>query len=158
MSRPQKMAGFTLIELMIVVVLLAIFASIAMPAMQGLITSNRLENASNDVSGLLEYARMEAATRGTAITVNFNGDTLTVRQGNTPLRQITLSTDINLQLSADDIQYNATGAASETVSIVLCRDESTAEARKIIAERSGRVRHFGRGMNENNTALTSCSP
>ncbi len=75
MSRPKASAGFTLIEMMIVVTLLAMFATLALPGFQTMINNNRLQTASNEIGELLEYARMEAATRSQPVTVNVGNTT-----------------------------------------------------------------------------------
>jgi len=72
----HRNSGFTLIELMIVVVLLAIIATIAVPSFQGLIESNRLKSTTNNVLGILNYARSEAVRRGEPVAVKASGSGL----------------------------------------------------------------------------------
>jgi len=62
-------SGFTLIELMVVVALMAIIATIAVPSFRGLIESNRLKSTTNEVLGTLNYARSEAVRRGEPVSV-----------------------------------------------------------------------------------------
>lgn len=52
--------GFTLIELMIVVTLLAIISAFALPAFQSFIASNRLTSEANELLAGLNLARSEA--------------------------------------------------------------------------------------------------
>lgn len=65
----RKNSGFTLIELMIVVALVAIIATIAVPSYQGLVDSNRQKSTTNSVLGILNYARSEAVRRGEPVEV-----------------------------------------------------------------------------------------
>lgn len=58
--RPGRQSGFSLIELMIVVALLAIVAAFAMPAFQSLIASSRLTADTNELIAGLNLARSEA--------------------------------------------------------------------------------------------------
>lgn len=72
----RKSSGFTIIELMIVVALVAIIAAIAVPGFQGLIESNRFKSTTNNVIGILNYARSEAVRRGEPVAVQAAGGTL----------------------------------------------------------------------------------
>lgn len=56
-------AGFTLIELMVVVALMAILATLAAPAMSGMVNSMRLTTAVNSLFTSLLLARSEAIKR-----------------------------------------------------------------------------------------------
>lgn len=65
----QKQLGFTVIELMIVVVIAVILAMVAAPSMRAMIISNRITSDTNDMVTDLAVARSEAAKRGVRITV-----------------------------------------------------------------------------------------
>lgn len=69
MSRPDGSAGFTLIELMVTIVLVAILAGVALPSFTLLIRNNRVLSLSEEFYGTLQYARTEAVTRGQAVTL-----------------------------------------------------------------------------------------
>lgn len=58
-SKPSN-AGFTLIELLIVVAITAILAAIALPGMERLIASQRINNRADQLNALFQFARAEA--------------------------------------------------------------------------------------------------
>ncbi|AEQ97004.1 GspH/FimT family pseudopilin [Xanthomonas oryzae pv. oryzicola] len=56
----RRSAGFTLVELMITIVVLAILLAIAFPSFRGTLRSNRVASSANETLGLLSVARSEA--------------------------------------------------------------------------------------------------
>lgn len=57
---PANRAGFTLVELMVTIAVVAIFATLAFPSFQSTLRSNRVATASNEMLASLSLARMEA--------------------------------------------------------------------------------------------------
>ncbi|WP_411834299.1 GspH/FimT family pseudopilin [Pseudoxanthomonas mexicana] len=76
MSRRQ-VHGFTLIELMVVVAVVAVLAAVAFPNLNGVIRANRVATASNEMIASLALARSEAVrgTRGAGVCSSANGTT-----------------------------------------------------------------------------------
>ncbi len=66
--------GFTLIELMIVVVILVIGASLALPAFQSMIANNQVTTSSNELLTAINLARTEALKRGRPVAVCASDD------------------------------------------------------------------------------------
>jgi type IV fimbrial biogenesis protein FimT len=81
-SAPRGSRGFTMIELMITVALVAIVLSLAYPSFVSVINSNRLAGASNDLIGDLQYARSEAIRRNSRVSVCASADGSTCGGGN----------------------------------------------------------------------------
>ena len=62
-------SGFSLIELLVAVTILAILASVALPDMQAAVRSYQLTARANNVINMLNYARSESAKRGLRVTI-----------------------------------------------------------------------------------------
>ena len=72
-------SGFTIIELVVTVAIVAILAAIAVPAYTTMMTNNRMVAELNDFVGTLHFARSEAIKRGLDVVVckSSNGNTCT---------------------------------------------------------------------------------
>ncbi|HTU55285.1 MAG TPA: GspH/FimT family pseudopilin, partial [Acetobacteraceae bacterium] len=66
---PTRQSGFTLIELIVVMILVGILVAIGVPSFRSITTSSRMSAESNTLLGDLQYARAEAAREGTPVTV-----------------------------------------------------------------------------------------
>lgn len=66
--------GFTLIELMVTIAILAIILGIGVPSFQTLIERNRVSTASNKLFSALTTARSEAIKLGQSVTITRTGD------------------------------------------------------------------------------------
>ncbi|HEX7048559.1 MAG TPA: GspH/FimT family pseudopilin [Gammaproteobacteria bacterium] len=71
---PQN--GFTLLELMVTILIIAIVTTLAVPAMSDLVKNNRLTSAINDFIASTTLARSEAIKRRAPVTVCISDDPL----------------------------------------------------------------------------------
>ena len=71
----RKSSGFSLIELLITLGILIITLTIALPGFREFFDRERLINATEEVYGMLQKARMESMARSDEIYVNFDSDT-----------------------------------------------------------------------------------
>jgi type IV fimbrial biogenesis protein FimT len=73
---PKRYAnGFTLVELMVTVAIVAILLAVALPSFQSSFRSNRVATTTNELLASLSLARSEALrnTRGAAVCTSANG-------------------------------------------------------------------------------------
>lgn len=61
MTLARSNRGFTLVELMLTVIVLAIVVGLAVPSFQALIMNNRITSQVNEITSLISYARSEAS-------------------------------------------------------------------------------------------------
>lgn len=72
MAREQR--GFTLIELMVTIAVLAIVVSIAGPSFTSMINNNRSAAVGEELAGAFNYARSEAVKRGDRVSICASSD------------------------------------------------------------------------------------
>ncbi len=99
-SRNTFSLGFTLVELLVVIVLFSIVATIAIPNFAPLVANNRVTAAANDLLGTLQYARSEAVKLNTPVSVSSDpvwSVGWVVERDETPLRQQTARARVEIE-------------------------------------------------------------
>ena len=117
-AQARRMRGFTLIELVTAMTLLAVLAGLAMPAFQGFIANQRIRNTSFDLMAALMLTRSEAVTRNGDVSFSKAGSGWaagwTVVSGTTTLltREAVGSLSITDSAGVAAIVYGKDGRAS----------------------------------------------
>jgi len=111
--------GFTMVEMVVTVAILAIMAAIALPSYTKLIANNRADSETNDLYQALNYTRIEAINRGLSVRITpattgaWTGVlNIALSSGGTPLRVIPgMSSQATLGFSttAAYIEFNNLG-------------------------------------------------
>lgn len=159
---PASECGFTLIELMVTVAVLAILLTIAIPNYQMFVMNSRMASQTNDLITALSLARSEAVKRAANVTVCASSDGATCTGGwddgwivrdaaGTPLRvQQALGGASTLTGGADvasTIIFTASGrttipvtATTPSTTLTLCPPTpASVQGRAIQIERTGRA-------------------
>lgn len=69
MARYKQIFGFTLIELMVVIVVLAVAALVAVPSFQSVIKNNQLQEARDRLRSAIQYAKAEAISGNETVSL-----------------------------------------------------------------------------------------
>jgi type IV fimbrial biogenesis protein FimT len=124
-SRVRGASGFTLTELMITILIVAILMAVAAPSFQSIIAGQRIKSATYDMFSTLTFARSEAIKRSANVTVAQasggwqNGWTVTA--GSVTLSQQEAIQGVAIAASAVSVTYRQDGritaAGSQTFAI-----------------------------------------
>jgi type II secretory pathway pseudopilin PulG len=83
-TKPKRMlhGGFTLVEALIIIFILGIVATLAVPTLQSGLAESKLAGASGEITVALEYAQLVAMTSGseTSVTIDAANDTILVKR------------------------------------------------------------------------------
>ena len=69
MSNYKNIRGFTLIELMVTIAIMAIMAAFALPSMRNLVANTRIVNRSEQIANAIRLARVEAVRTNLPILI-----------------------------------------------------------------------------------------
>lgn len=169
MHEAKHQRGLTLVELMIALAVLGIFITVAIPSFSSFMQSNKLQGASNELAGLLQFARSLAAEKSASVVVCESSGTWTVRSkstssdvcAGTELRNLVIPTDLTLRSSSSalPITFSSTGTAGSNRTFIICKGSDAANGYKLTIEASGNVRLLAKGKTDiAGTALASCTP
>ena len=113
--RPRASQGFTLIEAMVVVALVAILAALAAPSFTTTIANQRVSSAAQELQTLLLFARAEAVYRRTPTAVTATGQKWEAKvvTGGQLLREIVASDAVTITPGSDNgVAFDVMGAAT----------------------------------------------
>ncbi|WP_044872175.1 GspH/FimT family pseudopilin [Pseudomonas sp. LFM046] len=151
----SRQSGFTVIELMITLVVVAILLGIAVPSFTNATLGSKLRSQASDLVGGVALARSEAIKRNQAVTLcaSSNGTTCATSGGWQQGWIVRSSTGTVLQshpaapsgflitASAHSIAFQPSGAASVSTVLKVCRASPTvgAEERSVSISLTGRT-------------------
>lgn len=108
--------GFTVIELVIVLFMVGVIATLAGPSFRDFIIQQSVRNAAFELMSDLTFARSEAVKRNTSVTMSKTGTWTggwTVAAGATTLRQHpALSPNITVTMASSSVDFLLNGRAS----------------------------------------------
>lgn len=159
MNDRNAQRGFTLIELMVAIAVLAIVATVAVPSFRELIENNRLATESNRLLSAMSYARSEAVRVGDDVSLRASAggfdDGWCVHLGtacddagvNEILRQFD-AVQLDYTASATTLTFNARGEMTNDPAFQISIEPENCETGEVDKRRTITVSLAGRGSTE----------
>ncbi|MBD9499202.1 GspH/FimT family pseudopilin [Pseudomonas sp. BGr12] len=140
--------GFTLVELMVTLAVLAILSTLAAPMFGDLIQRSKVDAASGELAHLLQYARSEAITRASAVTITASSGNwvgaLSVATSSETLRQygsegINGGSAVTATGSASSLTFRAAGTLNGAAQSIRLCPSSGSSGRLLSISSSGQI-------------------
>ncbi len=139
-----KQQGFTLIELMVIVALVAILASVAVPNFTQFVRNNRVTTQADEIHRFLQYARGEAVVQRRNQQVKLSGESFSVSPADRIL-EVSKGLEVRFKKGNStqnnlDFEFMANGSASDAVEVLVCHEDGEAWiTQKVQVNKTGRV-------------------
>lgn len=171
MLKIKDVRGFTLIELMTIIALLAVISTMAVPNFIQFIRNNQVQSKADELVKFLQYARSQAIVNRQAYEVDLSSNdewlVSKVEESVDPdpiddKRTLSFNTaqaqPRTTTLTDNKLIYRANGTVLESARITVCRDNDYANGYQIEIKPGGSILIYARGRKTDTAAMSTCTP
>jgi type IV fimbrial biogenesis protein FimT len=128
MSVQRPIRGFTAIEMMVTVAIIAVLLAVVVPSFQEQLARRKLEGAATELTTDIQFTRTEAVSRNLPVTLTTTATSYAVAASGVPLKTVNL--DASLSLTAGQtITYDPLRGLANATSLDLASSRTAAQMR-----------------------------
>ncbi|OXL24029.1 pilus assembly protein [Psychrobacter sp. DAB_AL32B] len=139
-------SGFTLIEMMVTIVVLAIIVSIAAPSMSNQLANQRVKSTTATLANALKEAKAESIIRRQNVTLSYNNTSnprvITITSSDTSVianYSYTAQNTIRPLLSTTTVIFEPSKRVTEVRTFTICDNNLNATSRQIVVNKVAKI-------------------
>lgn len=143
-QRPMSSAGFTLIELMVTIAVLAIIASIAAPNISTQLANQRVKSTTTTIESALKEAKAESLIRRQSLTLTYDESSkpkvIEIKNlSSNVIASYNYDAKTSIKSTLSEITFEPTKRVDTAVTYTICDEKSVASPRQLVVDKIANI-------------------
>lgn len=143
-QRPMSSAGFTLIELMVTIAVLAIIVSIAAPNISTQLANQRVKSTTTTIESALKEAKAESLIRRQSLTLTYDESSkpkvIEIKNlSSNVIASYNYDAKTSIKSTLSEITFEPTKRVDTAVTYTICDEKSVASPRQLVVDKIANI-------------------